>query len=122
MFEKKEIRWLSEDEIKLFKEQAVCKYKNGNDRYIYGLPISLIIYTGLRCGELAALKWSDIDFKNNGIKIHIPFPAQTCLKRGRVIRKASTAFVASFHELEEIMIVVNFILRHTDVGVLGSGQ
>ena len=69
MFEKKEIRWLSEDEIKLFKEQAVCKYKTGNDRYIYGLPISLIIYTGLRCGELAALKWSDIDFENKKIYV-----------------------------------------------------
>lgn len=69
MFEKKEIRWLSEDEIKLFKEQAMAKYKTGNDRYIYGLPISLIIYTGLRCGELAALKWSDIDFENKKIYI-----------------------------------------------------
>ena len=69
MFEKKEIRWLSEDEIKLFKEQAVCKYKTGNDRYIYGLPISLIIYTGLRCGEVAALQWSDIDFENKKIYI-----------------------------------------------------
>ncbi len=69
MFEKKEIRWLSEDEIKLFKEQAVCKYKTGRDRYIYGLPISLIIYTGLRCGELAALKWSDIDFENKKIYV-----------------------------------------------------
>ena len=67
MFEKKEIRWLSEDEIKLFKEQAVCKYKTGNDRYIYGLPISLIIYTGLRCGELAALKPCDI--KGRGLNI-----------------------------------------------------
>ena len=69
MFDKKEIRWLSEDEIKLFKEQAVCKYKTGNDRYIYGFRISLIIYTGLRCGELAALKWSDIDFENKKIYI-----------------------------------------------------
>ena len=69
MFEKKEIRWLSEDEIKLFKEQATAKYKTGRDRYIYGLPISLIIYTGLRCGELAALKWSDIDFENKKIYV-----------------------------------------------------
>lgn len=69
MFEKKEIRWLSEDEIKIFKEQAVSKYKTGGDRYIYGLPISLIIYTGLRCGELSALKWSDIDFKNKKIYV-----------------------------------------------------
>lgn len=69
MFEKKEIRWLSETEIKIFKNQAVAKYKTGNDRYVYGLPISLIIYTGLRCGELSALKWSDIDFINKKIYI-----------------------------------------------------
>lgn len=69
MFKKKEIRWLSEDEIKIFKEQAVSKYKTGGDRYVYGLPINLIIYTGLRCGELAALKWSDIDFENKKIYV-----------------------------------------------------
>lgn len=69
MFDTKEIRWLSEEEIKIFKEQAVAKYKTGNDRYIYGLPICLIIYTGLRCGELAALKWSDIDFENKTINV-----------------------------------------------------
>lgn len=69
MFDTKEIRWLSEEEIQTFKEQAVSTYKNGKTRYIYGLPVTLIIYTGLRCGELAALKWSDIDFENKTISI-----------------------------------------------------
>lgn len=69
MFERKEIRWLSEEEIDIFKKQATLKYKTGRERYIYGLPISLIIYTGLRCGELAALKWSDIDFENKKIYV-----------------------------------------------------
>ena len=68
-FDTKEIRWLSEEEIQVFKEQAVATYKNGKARYIYGLPVSLIIYTGLRCGELAALKWSDVDFENKIITI-----------------------------------------------------
>ena len=69
MFDTKEIRWLSEEEIQTFKGQAVSTYKNGKTRYIYGLPVTLIIYTGLRCGELAALKWSDIDFENKTINI-----------------------------------------------------
>lgn len=69
MFDTKEIRWLSEEEIQIFKEQAISTYKNGKTRYIYGLPVTLIIYTGLRCGELAALKWSDIDFENKTINI-----------------------------------------------------
>lgn len=69
MFDKKEIRWFSEDEINIFKKQAVSQYKNGKNKYTYGLPICLVIYTGLRCGELAALKWSDIDFENKTISI-----------------------------------------------------
>lgn len=31
--------------------------------------IMFMLYTGCRCGEVAALKWSDIDFKNNTIQI-----------------------------------------------------
>lgn len=69
MFEKKEIRWLSEEEISLFKTQANSKHKNNTDRYMYGLPICFIIYTGLRCGELAALRWSDVDFDKKIINV-----------------------------------------------------
>ncbi|MGX2947108.1 tyrosine-type recombinase/integrase [Enterococcus alishanensis] len=34
-----------------------------------GLPIILALHTGLRIGEIAALKWSDIDLKNRLIHI-----------------------------------------------------
>ena len=69
IFETKEIRWLTEEEIQQFKEQASSTYKNGKPKYIYGLAISLVIYTGLRCGELSALKWSNIDFENKTINV-----------------------------------------------------
>ena len=35
-----------------------------------GYAIIIIMYTGLRVGELCALKWSDVDFKNDRIWIH----------------------------------------------------
>lgn len=41
-------------------------YRKGN--YYYGILISL--YTGVRLGELLALKWSDIDFANNVIRVN----------------------------------------------------
>ncbi len=40
---------------------------NNKKQYSYGVLISL--YTGLRLGELLALKWSDIDFKNRILKV-----------------------------------------------------
>ena len=59
----KEIEILTEDEIREFLKVAnIQKYANG-------LAISLIVYTGLRCGELCALKWSDIDFENRIITV-----------------------------------------------------
>lgn len=70
MFEKKEIRWLSEEEIDKFVQAANAVNSTGMDKYMYGLPTTLVIYTGLRCGELAALKWSDINFDNNTITVN----------------------------------------------------
>ena len=57
----KEIEILSDDEIQRFI-QAVNTNKYSNSK-----AIMLILYTGLRVGELCALKWSDIDFTNNQI-------------------------------------------------------
>lgn len=68
-FDRKEIRFLNEDEIKLFIKQALSFNKVGALKYKYGIPITLVIYTGLRCGELAALKWNDIDFENKIISV-----------------------------------------------------
>lgn len=44
---------------------AQCKYGNLNERLFY-----FLISTGMRFGETAALTWSDIDFKNQEIKIN----------------------------------------------------
>ena len=53
--EKKEMRVLSPDEQKLLSEVLM------KDLDIYKLSVLVALYTGLRIGELCALKWTDID-------------------------------------------------------------
>lgn len=65
----KPIRFLTENELGLLKSQALLMHKTGRPRYKYGIPILLVAYTGLRVGELCALKWSDIDYKNKTLKV-----------------------------------------------------
>lgn len=65
----KDIRCLTDEEIEQFKKQANITYKSGRVRYIYGNILCLILYTGLRGGELCSLKWKDIDYTLNQARI-----------------------------------------------------
>lgn len=59
---KGEHRSLTEEErIALLK---VCK------THRYGLLMQIILYAGLRPGEIAALNWGDVDFEKNEIRVH----------------------------------------------------
>jgi len=60
---KSEVKFIESDHIPRFLQEA-RKYG-----YIYWIFFRVLIETGMRKGEAAALKWSDIDFKNNRIKI-----------------------------------------------------
>lgn len=62
--EKNEVKYLEKEELSLFLKTAKEK---GLDRdYIIFLTLS---YTGMRVGELCALKWQDIDFIEQSISI-----------------------------------------------------
>lgn len=62
--EKKQMNVLTESEINLFLNTA--KEKNLK---IYTF-LTTAVYTGMRRGELLALEWSDIDFKNQRILVN----------------------------------------------------
>lgn len=47
------------------KMMAVAKHEKKG----YGIPALLALYSGMRIGEIAALKWSDIDFEANLIYV-----------------------------------------------------
>jgi len=60
-FEKKEIRFFSENECRAITEECQRTYKTGKPVYQYGDALILILNTGLRLGEAIALKKSDLD-------------------------------------------------------------
>jgi len=68
-FSKKEIVILTDDEEKIFIDEATKKYSNNIDIYRIGWAYVLILYTGLRVGELLALKWTDFNEKERSIKV-----------------------------------------------------
>ena len=76
---KKEAKWLSSDDVeKLVLEAERVNTKEFRIRgkvgeRVYGVNayyVILIIYTGLRIGELMALTWSDINFKNKTLSVN----------------------------------------------------
>lgn len=64
-----DIIFFNEDQRTLIKEEAVRKYKTGKSVYRLGHVIIVLMYTGLRIGELLALKWDDVDFTEKTITI-----------------------------------------------------
>lgn len=69
-FATKEIRILTEEEITKFKKVATSLRKTiPIPKYQYGLIVTLILYTGLRVGELCALKWRDVDIQSQQLSV-----------------------------------------------------
>lgn len=60
---------LSEDELNTFYKALFSNKKH----YVYQVLFSLLLSAGCRIGELCALSWNDIDFKEKCIHIHKHF-------------------------------------------------
>lgn len=61
---------MSDLEIERFKESALTRYKTtGEYRSRDAIVLLIILNLGLRTGEMQALKWSDIDFDNQIVRI-----------------------------------------------------
>ena len=56
-----DVSTLSDEEIERFRETALATYNNGNLKYSGGYYCLLLLYTGLRVGEMLALRWDDWD-------------------------------------------------------------
>lgn len=63
-------RFLTKPQRKLVEEEAYKRYGNGALIYRYGPAIVLLMYTGMRFGELMALTWADVDFEEGGIRVN----------------------------------------------------
>lgn len=61
---------LSVEEQQLFEREAKRKdEKSGKPKYSAGLYGLLLLHTGMRCGEMLALRWEDVDFRGGFLTI-----------------------------------------------------
>ena len=119
-FDKKEIRILSDDEIATFKTAATAMRKTmAIPKYQYGLIITLIIYTGLRVGELCALRWADVDFI--GRKLTVSKSVNVVRKNGKrtlIIQQTTKSGKSRFVPLNNS--AVDILQRQR--GLVGGGD
>lgn len=64
-----DIEYFNDDEIQKIVKYATERYNTGTYVYKHGYAIPLLLNTGMRVGELYALKWSNVDFENKQIHI-----------------------------------------------------
>lgn len=65
-----DVKVFSEEEQKMFEREALLiDEKTGKYRYEAGLYGMLLLHTGMRCGEMLALRWKDVDFQNGLLNI-----------------------------------------------------
>lgn len=69
-FDKKEIKYFSDDEAKRFEAEAKKLYKTSRRVYNYGYAFILMLNTGVRMGEVLGIdKYKDIDLENNTLRV-----------------------------------------------------
>lgn len=60
---------LSCKETERFTREAVRKDSKGCPRYSAGYYLLLLLHTGMRCGEMIALRWRDVDWEHGLLTI-----------------------------------------------------
>ena len=68
--EASDIRFFTDTERKLIVDEATRTFSNGVYAYRLGWAFVLLMYSGLRAGELCALTWSDINFYDKTIRVN----------------------------------------------------
>lgn len=78
-------------EILTRDEQERLLYASFNHRY--GVFIRLVLFTGLRMGELLGLRWVDIDFRGNFLYVRQTLNRLGKMKNNRVAGESTTEIV-----------------------------
>ena len=79
---KSDIEFFTEEETEMIVKGATYRYHTGKYMYKHGYGIILLLNTGMRVGELLALKWQNVDLENRQIYI--------CETRGQIIEREET--------------------------------
>lgn len=66
---KKKIDWFSDEEVRRLVAVCTATGFNGESNFQVSYGVLLLLYTGLKDGELCALRWQDIDFQQGTISV-----------------------------------------------------
>lgn len=69
-YETKHISIFTDKEIEKILYEIEKKYSTGKQIYQNAAAFKVILYSGLRIGEIAALSWEDVDFNSKSIRVH----------------------------------------------------
>lgn len=64
-----DIEYFSDDEVDAICRGAIERYSTGRYIYKHGYAIIILLNTGMRVGELLALKWHNVDFDKGQIYV-----------------------------------------------------
>ena len=64
-----DVEFYNEEQVKAISEAALEQYANGEYVYKHGRGLIILLNTGMRIGELLALKWDNVDFDKKIIKV-----------------------------------------------------
>ncbi len=67
--QKRTILVMEDEEVQALEQVAKLTHHNGTPLFMHANALVFLVHTGLRCGELQALKWSDIDFANKTVTV-----------------------------------------------------
>lgn len=86
----KDMEVLTPEEMARIIAVAEQRKPNGELLYKYGEVVVLLIYTGLRSGEIRALRWADIDLQNKMLHVNKNVCHHRDRKTGRMVDTLST--------------------------------
>lgn len=66
---KSDIVCFTDAEVEAICREALRKYSTGRYKYKHGYAFIVLLNTGMRVGELLALKWDNVDFVNSYIHV-----------------------------------------------------
>lgn len=82
---------LSVEEQQAFeKEASMINPRNGQMKYVAGLYGLLLLHTGMRCGEMLALRWEDVDWQGGYLTIE---KSRSMAKNRNNVNECSNSYV-----------------------------
>lgn len=68
--ESSDIKFFTDEERRMIVDEATRTFSNGVPAYRLGWAYVFLLYSGLRVGELCALTWRDVNFRERTIKVY----------------------------------------------------